>query len=304
MDFLGVSLLEELVIDELFTIHYFEYMNDFSFKGEAHDFWEFCCVDKGEVFITTDIKRKLLKRGDIIFYKPNEFHNVEANGEIAPNLVVISFSCSSPAMDYFKDKLLYIDETERNLLANIIIEARQTFSCRLDDTYLKHMTRHDVVPFASEQLIKLYLEHFLIHMIRRNTNPFVVQRKSLPSIAKTTKNRSDDEIFNRVLDYLELHINQHITIEQICKDNLVGRSQLQNIFHEKCNLGIIDYFLKMKISAAKQMIRTQRMNFSQISEQLGYSSIHYFSRHFKKTTGMTPSEYATSIKVISGEPLS
>ena len=73
-------------------------------------------------------------------------------------------------------------------------------------------------------------------------------------------------------------------------DNLIGRSQLQKLFQKKTSLGIIEYFSHMKINAAKEMIRTGRMNFTQISETLGYTSIHYFSRQFKKVTGMTPSE--------------
>ena len=98
-----------------------------------------------------------------------------------------------------------------------------------------------------------------------------------------------------------------MTIEQICKDNIIGRSQLQKLFKERCGLGIIEYFSHMKINAAKEMIRTNRMNFTQISEHLGYTSIHYFSRQFKKTTGMTPTEYASSIKAMAegrfnGEP--
>ena len=47
------------------------------------------------------------------------------------------------------------------------------------------------------------------------------------------------------------------------------------------------------------MIRNQHMNFSQIADSLGYSSIHYFSRQFKKITGLTPSQYASSIKALS-----
>ena len=54
-----------------------------------------------------------------------------------------------------------------------------------------------------------------------------------------------------------------------------------------------------KIDAAKEMIRTGHLNFTQISERLGYTSIHYFSRQFKKLTGMTPSEYASSIKAMA-----
>jgi YesN/AraC family two-component response regulator len=60
----------------------------------------------------------------------------------------------------------------------------------------------------------------------------------------------------------------------------------------------------MKIDTAKHMIRDRRMNFTQIAEALGYSSIHYFSRQFKKITGMAPSEYASSVKAIVDKGLS
>ena len=53
---------------------------------------------------------------------------------------------------------------------------------------------------------------------------------------------------------------------------------------------------------AKQLIRENEMNFTQISDFLSYSSIHYFSRQFKKLSGMTPTEYATSIKALSERP--
>ena len=107
------------------------------------------------------------------------------------------------------------------------------------------------------------------------------------------------KLFNRVADYLEAHLDGHVTIEEVCRENLIGRSQLQKIFREQSGLGIIEYFSLMKVNAAKQLIRTNRMNFTQIAEQLGYTSIHYFSRQFKKVTGMTPSEYASSIKAMA-----
>ena len=95
---------------------------------------------------------------------------------------------------------------------------------------------------------------------------------------------------------MEENISKQLTIEQICWDNMIGRTKLQKIFHAEVGIGIIDYFSKLKISAAKHMIRDGKLNFSQISQQLGYSSIHYFSRQFKKITGMSPSEYASSVK--------
>ena len=271
-------------------------MSDFSFEGEIHNFWEFICVDKGEVGVTADKTFTVLKKGDIAFHQPNEFHSVQATGETAPNLVVISFECRSPAMDFFRKGIFKIDDLERNLLANIIIEAKNCFSCRLDDPYLQNMPQKESQVFGSEQMILNYLEHFLIHMIRRYSAPVT---PVLSSPVKAAKLKSDDEIFSRITDYLENNVSSHLTIEQICHDNLIGRSQLQKIFRERCKTGIIEYFSRMKIDTAKELIRTERLNFTQISERLGYTSIHYFSRRFKKETGMTPSDYASSIKAMA-----
>ena len=66
---------------------------------------------------------------------------------------------------------------------------------------------------------------------------------------------------------------------------------------------MIDYFSKLKIDAARRMIREGQLNITQISSQLGFSSVHYFSRRFKALTGMTPSEYARSVKMLSDATL-
>lgn len=300
MGYDGITLHSSINIGIIYSIHYFEYMNDFSFEGESHNFWEFICVDKGEVGVTAGDSFTILKKGDIAFHQPNEFHNVQAVSGIAPNLVVISFQCTDDAMRFFKKKILQIDETERNLLADIIIEARRCFDCRLDDPYLQNMPMKEPDLFGSEQMIHLLLTQFIIHLIRRYSTPLMLHKR-LPRLEsiKATKSRSDTEVFNRIVGYLEEKLNTRVTIEQICHDNLIGRSQLQKIFKEQCNMGIIEYFSLMKINAAKELMRTNQMNFTQISEHLGYTSIHYFSRQFKKVTGMTPSEYASSIKAMA-----
>lgn len=300
MSYKSVHLQDILTIHDVYSIHYFEYMCDFSFPGESHDFWEFLCVDKGEVNVLAGEKFHVLKKGDIIFHKPNEFHNVKSNGLIAPNLVVISFSCSSPAMSFFEEKILQISEPERLLLGQIIQEAKHVFEGRLDDPYQEELIRSENSRFAGEQLIRLYLEQLLIQLIRR----YMVHTPTPnPPIVKSIKQKADGELFAQVLKYMETHVCETLTIEQICKSNSVGRSQLQKLFRTKSGYGAIEYFSRMKVDLAKQMIRENHYNFTQIADALGFSSIHYFSRQFKQITGMTPSEYASSIKALSDQPV-
>lgn len=277
-----------ITVDSLYTIHYFEYTNKFYFEGESHDFWEFIYVDKGSVDICMDDKQLTLKKGDIAFHQPNEFHKVSTYGHTAPNLVVISFESHSPLMDFFQCQVLKTDAKERTLLADMLLEARKLFSSPLNDPYLTEMIKNENVPIGTEQLLKILLEQFLIHMLQRYS---MEETQGEISIAQNST-----EIFNRVIAYMEENIANQLTIEQICWDNMIGRTKLQKIFHAEVGIGIIDYFSKLKIGTAKHMIRDGKLNFSQISQQLGYSSIHYFSRQFKKITGMSPSEYASSVK--------
>lgn len=292
MKYKATRLREELSIKKIISIHYYEYMSDFVFDGESHNFWEFLCVDKGEVEITADREHLTLKRGEIIFHKPNEFHAVAANGVIPPNLVVISFDCGDPCMHFFEGKILSIGESERALIAQIISEARDTFSNRLDNPYLEELTLREDPPFGCEQMIKLHLEQLLIQLYRNYSSEHK-KRLETSDVADTSR------IYKELIAYFENHIRSQLTVEEICKDNLIGSSQLKRIFREQNDSGVIECFIHMKIDTAKQLIRSRQMNFTQIADYLGYTSVHYFSRQFKKETGMTPSEYTASIKQLA-----
>ena len=294
MDFYKYPLTHIFEVSQIVTIHYFEYGKDFIFDGESHDFWEFLCVDKGEAIVTADQSIYNLKNGAIIFHKPGEFHSVATNGKTAPNLVVVSFVCNSPAMAFFENKILKLGELERSLLATMIAEARDAFLTPLDNPYTRRLERNPNQRQGAEQIIQFSLEHFLISLYRKGK-----QNCTQPKLAKSTKIKQDQELWEHLKNYMASHLNQNLTIEQICQDNLMGLSQLQRIFRNQCECGIIEYFSEMKIERAKELIREDTMNFTQIADSLGYTSIHYFSRQFKKLTGMTPSDYALSIKALS-----
>lgn len=98
---------------------------------------------------------------------------------------------------------------------------------------------------------------------------------------------------------MHFHVCEQLKIEEICSYFSFSRSSLQNLFHKEKGCGPIEYFNSLKIEKAKDMIREGRKNITEISYDLSYCSLQYFSRQFKKFTGMSPKEYETSIKSIS-----
>ena len=299
MAYKSVVLEDSITINRVISVHYFQYMSDFSFPGESHDFWELVCVDRGEIDALAGERRLTLKKGNILFHKPNEFHNVLTNGKVSPSLVVIGFVCHSPAIKSFEDQLMSVQDTEKELMAQIIVEARNTFSGRLDDPYQEELIfNSEPLTFGSAQLISHYLEQLMIHLYRRYFS-YSLPVRSSRFLAEAS---SGNDTYNRIVRYMEEHLGERMTIDRICRDNLVGRSQLQKLFRDTKGCGVIEFFSMMKIDTAKQMIRDNQLNFTQIADRLGYNSIHYFSRQFKQITTMTPSEYATSIRLLSENP--
>ena len=65
-------------------------------------------------------------------------------------------------------------------------------------------------------------------------------------------------------------------------------------YKKEMHEGIMEHFLNLKLQTAIQLILSSNMNFTEISELMGFSSVNYFSKFFKKRTGMTPTEYSKS----------
>jgi AraC-like DNA-binding protein len=284
------TIIEPVInINEIVTIHYFEFACDYIFRGEKHDFWEFLYVDKGEVEIMADTKGYKLTQGDIIFHKPNEFHREWANGKVAPNLMIMSFECTDPAMEFFSDKIMRIDSSERNLIAEILKEAQETYSNALAP-HNKLLKKNNPL-FGSEQLIKINLEMLLISLVRKGSFVHASGR-----LNKSTLEKMEKDLVDNIIEYMGQCISSDLTFQDICNHFLLGKTYLKTLFKNRTNTGVMTYFKNLKISEAKKLIREQRNNFTQIAYILGYKSIHTFSRSFKEATDMSPSEYATSVK--------
>lgn len=292
MAFKNTVLHEEFIIDSIVTVHYFEFAKNYVFKGEKHGFWEFVYVDKGELEIMAEDKGYKLKQGEMIFHKPNEFHNLWANGKIAPNIIVLTFVCNSQAMKYFENKLIVTGDTVKDLLSKIIKEALMAFSTPLNISETTKLDKNNKSTFGSEQLLKIYLQQLLIYLVRKGNN--IVPNERLSSLVRE---RSHNDSTKNVINYLKNNLSTNVSFDDVCLYSKLCSTNLKAMFKEQMGTGVIEFYKTLKIEKSKEFIREELFNFTEIAEKLGYSSIHYFSRHFKKATGMTPSEYATSVKV-------
>lgn len=283
------ELQEELEIKKLITFLYRELPSSYLGSGEKHDFWELVYVDKGEFEISTDTGTYHLNQGDIIFYMPDEYHVGRAMNNTAPNLVIISFECHALCMNFFAGKSFRLRQPERNILTDLVREAKLNFDPPIDSPSITYPVRNHLAPFGSDQVIRNYLEILLISLIRNGDT----REHSHPKM--TSHENREQHLVEKVVFYMNEHMGDKLSIRYLCDQFAVSATKLKNAFKATTNMGVMEYYNQLKMNHAKTLIRGNQDNFTEIADTLGYS-VHQFSRKFKLMNGMTPTEYARSIK--------
>ncbi len=281
----------EIKIEGFNSIYSFDFGKDFSHPPERHDFWEMVYIDSGEINAVTDGIGRRLAQGEVIFHRPMELHAHVSNKVVSNSMIVISFTSNSPALNAFDKKVFRLGKSHKTLLSLFINEARHALG-RLPDEYSdKEPLDFSAAPPESLQLLECYLVEFLLTLGRSGGDSYSRVERSDDS-----RTLAQDSLFELVTEYLCDNVCENITLEDICTRFYMGKTQLCKLFSDHCDKGPIEYFLKLKISRAKKLL-LEGMTVSRISDMLGYSSIHNFSRAFKRSTGLSPTEYKKKILI-------
>lgn len=279
-------------VEKLVTIFYMELSESFRNEGEQHDFWEMVYIDKGEMVCTADSKRFILKSGEMTFHKPNEFHNLEGNNRVAPNVSILTFECKSRAMKHFEGRIFRLNAEEKMLLSMLFEEGLSCFRLADEQNPLsQELVQAEDAPSGSSQMTKNLLEAFLIKL-HRNTEILTKSMRQVEMIDGVEAPRAVIEI----LKYLKEHVYGRVTVKAVADALGKSESSVKQQFAKYRGGGIVEYYNAMKIKEARRLIREGRYNMSQIADKLCFDSPQYFSKCFKAHTKMTPSEYRASIR--------
>ena len=280
--YVRTSLTDFLSVRSIVSVLHIELDNRIC-GGESHDFPELLYVEAGHHTLKVDGVKHAMEPGQLIFYAPHAFH--EGDEVSSAKLGIISFEAELPQLFPFYNKVITLTGKQQQVLSQILSDGLNAFRIAPTEMGLHGMIpREDIADYTLQQL-KNQLELFLIDLYK------TAEPQKPKSVAANRENFSAEQ-FAAVLDYLKAHLGDNLTLAQIAEGCAMSIPKLKLLFREQQGCGPIAYFIEMKINAAKRMIRDSSMSFTQISEALGFHSVHYFSKLFKEKTGLTPSEYA------------
>ena len=264
------NISSSLDISEIYTKFYQEKGTNYNFSGEKHSYWELTYVDKGELLTTIDGVSYHLKQGDLIFYAPMQFHTQSTFEKISSSYLTINFKMNFNHADLLCNKIFSLKRDSYFIVTRLIEELSN------DNLY-------------SNDLSLCYLKELIIQMLRLNNSHF--HSKPTTHMQQTYEN----ELLNDILLYIDNNIYEKISVSTLCEHFCISTSMLHSLFRKNMNNTAKNYINELKLSKSKELIRNSTHTLSEISEMLGFSSIHYFSKKFKSYFNISPTEYSKSI---------
>ena len=106
--------------------------------------------------------------------------------------------------------------------------------------------------------------------------------------------KTDSDTVGDIIQYLNEHIANKITLEDVLKEYSINRNQLNSMFIKETSMTCLSYLEKMRMNLSKLMLADTELQVAEIAERVGYLEPNYFAKVFKKHTGVTPSQYRGS----------
>lgn len=145
---------------------------------------------------------------------------------------------------------------------------------------------------VDEEIISCYTRIFTEFMI--SDRHFETTTSSILSelfVYLSRKSNSDTKFPLASMNYINTNYNKNITLEELAELENLSISRYRTIFKNSIGMSPQEYLIQQRINVACQRLSQTNLPVEEISNYVGYSDPFYFSRIFKKKTGMSPMQY-------------
>lgn len=108
-------------------------------------------------------------------------------------------------------------------------------------------------------------------------------------------NQSQNELKNylidRIIRYIEENYAKPLSLESVADEFLISSGYLCRLFKQKIGINFVNYLNMVRIAKAKHLLLTTNLRIYEVGNLCGFADLNYFTKVFKKATGMTPSYF-------------
>jgi len=256
-------MLPHCIADHAPNVQYRHEEQGFFYAGSSIPLAQLLYAVNGELRCVCDGREYHLPTGTFLLLPQNQWHMCYAEPKSAPVLLHLTFSATW-------DSFVPIIETAPSPTVSAFLQQiMQEYHCADD---------------VSREMIHLLLNQLLLTLYREGR------------FTEASPLKGEEAIISRTLQLICSHARQRITVPMVAKKAQISPSYLTALFQKHLSVSPGECIRRVKLQESKEMIRSSNMNFTEIAAALQYSTVHQFSRQFKEKFGITPTEYAKTVR--------
>ncbi|WP_370814365.1 AraC family transcriptional regulator [Butyricicoccus pullicaecorum] len=249
---------------------YVSEVTEFHFHSAVHDYYELFYVIDGSLTLNMAGDSRTIEANDLIICGPHQSYPRQISSDTLCNYLTVVFDMGNAERIHFLGQTFSCSESIHSALDKLIAQS------------LSHS-------YYTQTLMLCYLQEVITQLMQLTDT-------LLPSHSTPTSQQNfQNDLLQQILAYMNKKVAEPMTVEEICHKFFISRSSLQSLFKAHLHTSPKNHLINIKLQKSKELIQENRHTISEIAYLLGFSSIHYFSRLFKKYYNMSPSEYAKQV---------
>lgn len=239
-------------------------------KTHFHDNVEIIMASQGEIICNVEGASFSLTEGQCILINQNIIHNIDIASKTA-TFTYIQFNISDFLKNtntiyiYNKDNIKYYIDKNHQELSSLFTDILNEYTNQSDN-------------------YEIYIHSCILKLI------VYMSRLNIISIRKLSGTNTDDIVYNTI-KYLHKNYNQQLTLDKISKEFNISKYHLSHIFKNITGSTIMEFLTTIRFSHIEALLLKTNKSISQIAYECGFPSIQHFNKVFKKTKGLSPTQY-------------
>lgn len=250
-----------------------------------HDEMELIYIKKGQGVVSVDFRPHRVNAGTIVLILPGQLHSIEQYESFSMEYENIIFH---PGMLIPKNMdSCSLDYIQPLLRGQITVPTVFTPVYPYYEDVARPIDACDEICKTKPQGYELYIKSMLFQF-------FFILNNRCRNLTAPPKNRKTLDRMKVVFKYIENHYAERITIADIANEVGFSESHFMRYFKETMDTSFIEYLKDYRLAMAARLLLASESPILDISEEVGFESLSYFNRAFKKRYQMTPSQYRRS----------
>lgn len=257
---------------ELLHIFMIDFSKGWGVRPHEHDFYQIWYVLDGKTTYILDSEEVTIAKGDLIFIQPGTRHELPLMQD-------------QKILRYVDVKFLIKDEDLQRECRRLPRMVRLN-NKYINDSILKCREYWYGQNSYSKELAQLRLEETILLLVQMQSLGKKSEQVWLPG----EKMENLQGVAADIAHYIDNHYAESFDLEALAEALRYNKAYLCKLFKEASGMTINNYLNYIRISRAYDLICYTSYSMSQICTMTGFSSVHYFTRTFKRVCGMPPSQ--------------